>query len=182
MTNKGNPNIREISKKSTGPRTIEGIAKQHMNRSSHQIGNTQRLGRLDSSFNRALLDKGFDPRDKRAFYVKQMFASWAKTIRFKDMNELIELENTFNVVKQSLIKTIYNKLSKEQKLSPDDMYKLKFLVDTGEKLYKLKYGTKLTKEVRTVDYKDVMHWFDKKMKEEKKRGEEKEIEAEREDN
>ena len=44
------------------------------------------------------------------------------------------------------------------------MNKLKLIIDTNEKLHKMKHGEK--KQVVTASVKDIMHLFNKKMEEE----------------
>ena len=156
MTRKGgNPDIRSLIR--TGRKTPLGKLKSSLNRGK-VVHPSNVQGRYRKSLlNDTLLDSGFSPTDPRVSYIKTLFSLWVREKTNKELKEILEIEEILSVVKGSMIKHIYNKLLKGEQLDVEEMQKLKFMVDSNEKLHKMKHGEK--KEIRTVDFKDVMNLY-----------------------
>ena len=152
----GNPNMAQISKeKSTGPKTDLGRIKIG-------IGKIKKGRVRDKSIlNDAMIDAGFNTNDRRSNMIKVLFSSWMSTKTMKEAKEILKIETTLKMVEQSMLKHLLKKMKKEVQFDTEDMAKLKLIIDSNEKLYKMKHGE--TKTIKTIDFKDVLDMYNKKV-------------------
>jgi|TARA_R100001530_G_scaffold2717_1_gene4347 hypothetical protein len=148
---------KNVNSKVTGPKTDMGKVKNN-------IANTTKGTARESLLDDAMLDAGFNPVDKRANIIKVMFTSWMNSKTTKKAKEIYNMERIMDMIELNMEPHLIKKLKDKKQFDPEDMNKLKLIIDTNEKLHKMKHGEK--KQVVTASVKDIMHLFNKKMEEE----------------
>jgi len=85
-----------------------------------------------------------------------LFLTWLKGRTGKEVKEILELENLYNMAKGEYYNKIANKLRRNLALDNNDISHLKFMKDTLESLHKIKYGTKTVNINAAVEIRDTM--------------------------
>ena len=137
----GNPDIREISKKSTGP--------------------TSELGKFRSSLNKFTGHDSNPWRSKRIpKQVTELF-TWYKALTKDDKEFLFEMKGIYQVLKANLVNSSFTeKILSGEKLTRTELEQFKLMVDIMDKAHKIKYGEKKIninadlKDIRDVMFQD----------------------------
>ena len=79
-----------------------------------------------------------------------------------EVKEIVKIETTLKIIESSMLKHLLKKMNKGEQFDQWDMNKLKLIIDSNEKLYRMKHGE--TKTIRTVDFKDVLDLYNRKTK------------------
>ena len=149
MTNKS-PNHLLLRGTQTGPKSEVGKL-----RNSMSCSGIYRMRMVE--IKQAMLELGFDPRDKKVRLIKEVIMNWLRSRNSEEIKEILEIEAILEIVKNEMMSTVLKKSLEKKQLNQEEMQKLKFLVDNNARLYTIKHGT--TQTIRTIDFKDVMDSF-----------------------
>ena len=86
-------------------------------------------------------------------YDERLLVNWANSKKFKEIKEVVELENLFLLLKYGAQVRISDKLKSGEDLTKLDLEHLKLVKDTLVDIYKLKFGEKHVQV--NVGYKDI---------------------------
>ena len=127
---RGNPNIREISKLSTGPNTEFGLFMFKVKQT--KLKNV--------------------PRGMKELY------RWYKKFNTTEVNTLIELKNSYEHLKADYIQRIAQRKISGENITKTDLAMFKLIKDTLVDIHKLIHGEKKTvkHEVTIDDVRDIM--------------------------
>lgn len=131
----GNPNIREISKKSTGPKTEMGKLKVSMNAAKT----------LDQAkgLDKAIEETGIKfKKTGEAVALKKMFLSWFKTKSGKELTEIEKLEEVITILEADSTARVMRKLEKGLPLDSSDLKEIRLLKECLTASHELKFGKK----------------------------------------
>ena len=84
---------------------------------------------------------------------RDLLYSWANGKKFRDIKEVVELENFYYIVKLGAERRLSRKLLEGEELSPSELMYLKLMKETLVDLYKLKFGEKRVQV--NMGYKDI---------------------------
>lgn len=122
---KGNPNIGEISKKtSTGPKSEEGKLRIQ---ASHNRGKE-----LENKFKKAGL----------SMEAYKLFSFFVRSHQTKGLQEITRLEDVIGVLETDFSMRALSKIEQGLPLDPDDIKQIKLLKESLVDLHKMKYGEK----------------------------------------
>lgn len=88
-------------------------------------------------------------------YRRDILGSWLQSMKAKDVREIVELENMFNLLKGAINDLTYKRLQLKGELTKRDLAKIKLMKEILVDLNKLKYGDKKVNVNVGVNYKDV---------------------------
>ncbi len=138
----GNPNILEISKKSTGPTSEIGKFKSSLNTTKLKIpDNLNRNG--DSLLTKMMKEAGVDfSKADKAMEQRNLFVIWAKSKSVKELTEIVRLEQIIQILDTDVSMRAMRKLEKGIPLDEDDVKIIRLLKDCLSTSHELKFGTK----------------------------------------
>lgn len=131
----GNPNILEISKKSTGPTSDIGKLKVSMN-SVKSCGDSKVLDKI-------LKEAGITfKKASEAISLKKLFISWFKSLSGKELTEIDKLDEVITILEADTANRVMGKIAKGIPLDEDDVKLIRLLKDCLSTSHELKFGKK----------------------------------------
>lgn len=131
----GNPNILEISKKSTGPTSDIGKLKVSMN--SVKSGGDSKV--LDKIIKEAGITF---KKASEAISLKKLFISWFKSLSGKELTEIDKLDEVITILEADTANRVMGKIAKGIPLDEDDVKLIRLLKDCLSTSHELKFGKK----------------------------------------
>ena len=162
-----NPEIWKLAKNQCGPKTEAGKLKVSVNSIKHKNAfkyrnkgsKLSKLSKLAKCSACPLRHDcpDFDPDDKGCQVRYNAMVEVIKRTPTKQLDEVLEMEDLFVMLKGELTVDHYNMLiTGDWAHYKDFMYKFRTLTDTLEKLHKMKHGSKVTVK-KEMSYADVQN-------------------------
>lgn len=131
----GNPNILEISKKSTGPTSEIGKLKVSMN--------AVKSGGDSKVLDKILKEAGITfKKASEAISLKKLFISWFKSLSGKELTEIDKLDEVITILEADTANRVMGKIAKGIPLDEDDVKLIRLLKDCLSTSHELKFGKK----------------------------------------
>ena len=139
----GNPDIMEISKKSTGPTSEMGKLKSSMNSMKHKKQGTYLNQLGDSRITKMMKEAGVDfSKLDSALKQKNIFMIWLKSKSTEELTEINRLDQIIQLLDSDMSMRVMRKLEKGLPLDDDDVKLIRLLKDCLSTSHELKFGTK----------------------------------------
>ena len=151
----GNPNIREISKKSTGPKTDLGKLKCAVGIRKHRNPKMMRIDQKGETQITRMMKKAkikFSVLGK-AIEARNMFEIWVRGKTMKELTEIQRMDSIIQILDTDMSQRVMEKLEMGISLEEDDIKLIRLLKETLESNHKMKFGEKRLNV--NADYKDI---------------------------